>query len=235
MAELDALRAAAAVALADGSDVVPGVCRACVAELPVDGAVFTAMVSDAARETLYASDAVADQTEQLQFSLGEGPCLQAFSTGRPVLIPDLAAVEAARWPIFAAVAADLPVGGLFAFPLQVGAISVGVVDVYRRAAGPLQASELARVLQVADLAALALLTARAGPPAEGLEVSRAAGAGSDHRVVHQATGMLLGQLGVGAAEALARLRGHAFAEGRLIDEVAADIVARRLRLDADPI
>ena len=45
--------------------------------------------------------------------------------------------------------------------------------------------------------------------------------------------MTMVDLGVGIDEAMARLRGHAFAEGRSVDDVAKDVVAGRLRLGRD--
>ena len=53
------------------------------------------------------------------------------------------------------------------------------------------------------------------------------------REVHQATGMLIAHLNLPASAALARLRAYAFGHGRSLREVAADIVAGRLRLDEE--
>jgi hypothetical protein len=243
MADLRALRAAVAVAMiADSDEAAAAVCRVCTAALPVQGAAFTAMASDQARELLYASDLVIEQVQSLQFSLGEGPALDAFRTGRPTCIPDLAVVEVARWPILTRALAELPIGGLFAFPVGVGAITIGVLDVYRSAPGWLSREDLATVLTVLDLAAAALLALRTRLPS-GAQVDGGGGGspggawldgvGSDRRV-HQATGMLIAQLGIGAEAAFARLRGHAFATDQRIGAVAEEIVARRLRLDLQP-
>lgn len=239
MVDLAALRAAIAVAMvpdpaaADGAgSVASAVCRVCSEALPVDGAAFTAMASDQARELLCASDAVIEQVQQSQFSLGEGPAMEAFNNGRPVCVPELTDLERARWPVFAPSLQGLPIGSLFAFPVTVGAITLGVVDLYRQASGRLSGEDLAAVLQVVDLAAAALLALRAShlPGGAGAWLD---GAASD-RQVHQATGMLIGQLGVPAEEAFARLRGYAFSQDRQIGQVAADIVARRVSLDPDP-
>jgi hypothetical protein len=59
-------------------------------------------------------------------------------------------------------------------------------------------------------------------------------AGADFQyVVHQASGMIAVQLGVGVGEALVRLRAYAFANDRRLTEVAADVVGRRLRFDPE--
>ena len=115
-------------------------CRICVDVLPVDGVGVSLMTSGepGGRVLLGASDAAGMQIEELQFDLGEGPCLSAFNTTSPVLVPDVQADEAgARWPMFSRAVAGLGLGAVFAFPLQVGAVSIGALDCHRIRAGPL--------------------------------------------------------------------------------------------------
>jgi hypothetical protein len=209
------------------------VCHACVAGTPVDGAAFTVMTSDAVRQTLCASDEVIAAVAELEFTVGEGPCLDSFTHGRPVLIPDLAVASAAtRWPVFAAEASVFAIGGLFAFPMQLGAITVGVCELYRRDPGPLDVDELAQALRAVDDATFALLWLRADPTGAG-HASWPDGHPAGRVQVYQAIGMLTVQLAVTAEQAFARLRGHAYAHGAPINEIADDIVTRRLRLDPD--
>jgi len=177
--------------------------------------------------------------EDAQFTLGQGPCAEAVAAGAPILIPDLAAA-AARWPAFTPAAAALGVGALFAFPLQIGAISVGVLLAHRSATGPMSPQQFADALGLAD-AVTVLLVHHANPgtdPADALPDAPHPGraAPATYRAqVHQATGMISVQLDVGLAEALARLRAHAYAQDRSVADVADDVVARRLRLHrSDP-
>ena len=81
----------------DAAQSVRLVCQACVRLLPVDGASVSMMTATAARTVLYASDEVVARIEAMQFSLGEGPCVEAFETRRPVLVPDLAAATATTY------------------------------------------------------------------------------------------------------------------------------------------
>lgn len=203
-------------------------CRACAELLPVDGASVSLMTRAGTghRETLYASDEVVDHIETLQFSLGEGPCFEAFTTGRPVLVADLATDAATAWPVFAAQMTDQPVGAIFAFPLVRGAVRVGAIDLYRRTPGWLTPPDLAIALQIADIAATAL----AGPPLHDPDVDETSlmAVPNDRERVHQATGILIAEHAIPADQALARLRGYAFATGRLVDQIAADLVTRRL-------
>jgi hypothetical protein len=178
-----------------------------------------------------ATDDVSAALEQLQFDLGEGPCMDAHHRGEPVLEPDLAEQAVPRWPAFTAEAVDAGAAAVFAFPLRVGVVRLGSLDLYCDRPGALSDAQHADALVVADIAAETLLVMQAGASPGMLATELAAG-GSFHGVVHQASGMVAVQLEVDVGEALVRLRAHAFGNGRHLADVAADVVARRLRFDA---
>jgi ANTAR domain len=220
----------------DGTAVSVGhVCAAAVAAVGVDGAGVTVMVSPRARETVYATDGVAARLEELQLVLGEGPCVDTFTTGGPALAADLGAAEyAARWPAFTPAAMDSGAQAVFALPLQIGAIRLGVLDFYRSRPGPLATLELADALAYAETAGLLLLDTAAGTPPDIAELAwQHEDSTANHAVVHQATGMILVQLGVSAEIAFARLRAYAYADNRPLGDVARDIVDRLLRFAPD--
>ena len=204
------------------------ICQACLDGLDVDGAAISLLTASVSRETLWATDPVAELLEDLQFGLNEGACMEAANTGSPVFVPDLHhSVETARWPVCAAaVAEQTGVGALFALPLQWGAVNLGVLDLYRLTPGNLTDPQRRDALSAADTAALMMLGQRTDPgDHDGTWLDHAFG----HRTeVHQATGMVLAQLGISATDALARLRAHAFVHQRLLIDVAQDVVARRL-------
>jgi hypothetical protein len=207
-------------------------CRAAVRWLGVDGASVTAVSGLAAREPVSATDELSARLEELMFTTGEGPGGEDFRFGSPMLVPDLEAV-AERWPGFVPAAVGAGARALFAFPLQAGAIRVGVLMLYRAQPGPLMPQQLADVLVFADIALQLLLDSASGinavagyRPLDGLSDSRAE--------VYQATGMISVQLGVSLEEAFVRLRAHAFAAGTPLDDIAGDVVSRLLRFDPEP-
>jgi ANTAR domain-containing protein/GAF domain-containing protein len=235
MPELGAVtRALLAIArdVEDDRVLAAEICRACVQGLDIDGAAMSLLTADPLRETVFASDATADLLEDLQFSLGEGACIDAAVSRRPVLVADMNdPAQTARWPVYAAaVAEQTGVRAIFALPLQWGAIDVGVLDLYRRAPGALSAAQMRDALSAADAATLILLGLRSDPGDDDQAWDRSWG---NRAEIHQATGMVVAQLGVSAADALARLRAHAFAEQRLLGDVARDVVARRLCFTED--
>lgn len=205
------------------------ICQGAVAFLGV-GAAAVVLMSDGESGTIAASyGAGVEAAEDLQFSLGEGPCLLAFTTGVAVLEPDVGA-GSAQWPAYAAAAAGAGTRAVFAVPLQIGAIRLGVLYLTRPTAGPLPGDGLADAQGLAQLATVLLLEQQQDGPAPGASKTP----GWVHRtVVHQATGMVAAQLDVELTDALARLRARSFALERSIYDVSLDVVERRYRFTDD--
>jgi hypothetical protein len=137
-----------------------------------------------------------------------------------VLQPDLALTAPPRWPAFAEGALQAGIRAVFAFPLRVGAIRLGVLDLYRDRAGPLSPDELTEALSYADAATLVLLHTQAGSPVPGVVAVL-----DDRAEVHQATGVVSVHAGVSLADALVLLRARAFTDGRPLAELARDVLA----------
>lgn len=207
---------------ADWARAVSAVCVRAVAG--VEGAALTLRSASRAQETLGASDPWASGLEEIHYTLGEGPAVEAFATGGPVLVADLR-VDQVRWPVFAEAGTAVGVAAVFAFPLQVGGIRLGTLDLYRRRPGGLSSDAVTDALVLADVITLALLqhTDRVGEDELHQVVS--------YQDVNMATGMLAAQLRVNLEDAFARLRAHAFATNRSVVEVAGDVLARRIPLD----
>lgn len=195
-----------------------------------DGAGVMLMSDDVAYGSLCGTNEVSTLIEELQFSLGEGPCVDAYKRGRVVVEPDLAVPATRRWAAFTPPALHAGVRAVFAFPLRVGIIRLGALDLYRERPGTLSDDQHADALVIADVVASWVLDIQvAAPPGD---VAAALDADADfHLVVHNAAGMASVQLDVSVGEALLRLRAYAFAHGRSLAAVADDVVARRLRLE----
>lgn len=215
----------------DAPTVIDRVCVAAVALLSLSGAGISLMADGQLRGSAGVSESGIAAIQELQLELGEGPGVDAWSSDVPVLEPDLAQQGTIRWPSFAHAARDAGVGAVFAFPLQAGAIRIGVLMLYRDYAGALIGEELALGLVLADVATQVVLAVQAGAPADTVH-ELLAGEPAHWAEVHQATGMVSVQLGVSMDEAFVRLRAHAFADGRPLRDVARDVVSRRLTLEA---
>ena len=203
------------------------VCRSATRLLQMSGSSVLLM-GEGTFPSVAGAYGVSPTVQDLELTLGEGPAGDAYVEGAPVLVSDLGSFSS-RWPQFARSLSQTGLRSVYALPLQVGAIKLGVLVLYRAEPVVLQGRELASALLVADLVANQVLDMQAGVMSESLAWSLEV---DDYRaVVHQATGMISVQLECAVGEALARLRGRAFATERPIDQVAADVVRGGLRFD----
>jgi hypothetical protein len=184
------------------------------------------MTGPHARQTVQASDGVIAAVEDLQFLQGQGPCWDAFATASPVLVDDLHQVQhRLRWPAYLPAVTALGVSAIFALPLAVTSVVLGVLDLYRTTPGPLPAEQLAAGRAYATAAAYALLNTEALTADPGLTAQ-----GWHRDEIYQAVGFVTGQLSVKSDEALLLLRAHSYARNRDLDDVCHDVVAGRLRI-----
>ena len=218
--------------LSDQPDVLRRLCRAAARTFPAWGVVLSVMTAGGMHGTVAASSSVSALVEEVQFTVGEGPCLDAVAFGRPVLNADLDAATS-RWPAYAPAAYEHGVRAVCAFPMQIGAMRLGALDVYSDRLGLPSRSMLQDALAFAEVALITLLDAQAQAP-DG-QAGRVLDNGLKARAeLFQAQGMLKVQLGTDLAEAMVRLRAYAYSQDRPLLDVARAIVGRRLTLDADP-
>ena len=207
-------------------------CQVCADVTAATGAGIMLMAGDIPHGSMCSTDTVSALIEQLQYDLGEGPCVDAYHQDRPVLEPNLAEPEVPRWLAFTGPAVDAGARAVFGFPLQVGAVRIGALNIYNDRPGGLSDDQYIDALVVADVAAQAVLLLQADAPPDTVAVELEANADFQY-VVHQASGMVAVQLDVPLSQALIRLRAHAFGNNRSLTDVARDVVDRRLRFDTD--
>jgi GAF domain-containing protein len=224
-------RVADALGDVGGAPVLDRLVVLCVDMLSVTGAGIAVIGDGQHRGAIAVSDQAHGAVDDLQFSLGEGPCIAADRSAGPVLEPDLD-LAVNQWPAFVPAALGHGVRAAFAFPLRMGAVHVGVLSLYRDTPGDLDGTDLRDAISLTYIVTHVLLELEADL-VSGMLPDRLAEV-VDHRArVHQATGMIAAQLEVDVAIALIRLRAFAWSRDRSIDDVAADVVARVLRFDDD--
>ncbi len=212
----------------DGAFGTKRLCQVCAEATATSGAGIMLMSAEVRLGSLCTTNEMSDLVEQLQYALGEGPCVDAYHQDWPVLEPDLARPETRRWPAFSPPAIKGGVRAVFGFPLQVGSVRLGALNLCCDRAGPLSDDQHADALVMADVAAQAVLVLQAEAPPGQLAAELAAAA-DFHYVVHEASGMVAVQLGASVREAQVRLRAYAFAHDRSLNEVAKDVMDRKLR------
>lgn len=213
----------------NAADLLRGICDLCVTELAVSGARVRVLGNTSAEgggALVCSSDDLGARLEDLATTTGSGPCIDAFEFGRPILVPDLA-TSGSRWPGFTPDAVTAGAAAVFSFPLQVGGLRLGVLELHRRSAGSLTGTQLTDALLLADTATDTIFD-----DVHGMAPLTLSGLVDIQAEVHQATGMVAVELRVSLAEALLRIRGHAFAHHMTLGQVAKEIIERRLRLDS---
>jgi hypothetical protein len=215
---------------AGAGELIKRLCRFAVDEMALSGCALVLMSGAEPAGMLAGAGRHASTVTGLQMELGEGPCLQAYASGVPVFLPDLAADGASRWPTFAAAALAAGVHAEFSLPLTVGPGGIGTLDLCRDRPGMLSEEHLADALVTADIARDAVLYQQYTPGDTSLAELLDTG-GADRIVIYQATGMIAAQLNDTTSNALARLRAAAFASERPMDDIARDVVERRVRFD----
>jgi GAF domain-containing protein len=196
------------------------------------GAGIMLMLDDVPQGSICTTDSVSSLIEDLQITLGEGPCVDAHHQRRPVSEPDLAQPETARWVAFSPPALEAGARAVFGFPIRVGGARLGALNLYRDRPGPMADEQHADAMAMSDVAAQAVLLVQSSAPPGALAAELESSGGLQF-VVHQAVGMMAAQLEVSVLHAMIRLRAYAFANDRPLGDVARDVVARELRFDAE--
>ena len=192
---------------------------------PVTGAAVSTLGDLLGSETLSATDERAARLDELQFDLGEGPCWDALRSGRPVSEPAMSTGGRTRWPAFADAARAEDVTSMFAFPLVVGPLRIGAVDLYSREPLALSETQTRRASALAEVVGRNVLRSAL----KSLEDLEPTSNPHSRRVVHQATGVVLAQLDISADDAQLVVQAHAFTTGRAVMDVATDVVSGALR------
>ncbi|CAQ00589.1 GAF and ANTAR domain-containing protein [Clavibacter sepedonicus] len=194
----------------------------------VSGAAVSTLGDPLGSETVSASDERAARLDEIQLDLGEGPCWEAMTSRVPVLEPDMRTSAGTSWPLARHAMHEAGLGAVFAFPLELAGLSLGAVDLYSRTARDISDREVTDATALSRIVARQVLR-RALLTSEAWREETDAWKGRySRREVHQATGMVVAQMGISPTDALLVLRGHAFATGRPVRDVAEDVVGRIL-------
>jgi hypothetical protein len=209
-------------------------CVAAMHDLRLSGVAVTLMTRGGFQAVAGASDDKSRDLEEMQFSLGEGPGCDAFTSGRPVLVPELESAFV-RWPGYVPASLRTGIHAAYTFPLQLGAMRFGVLTFYADRASTLGAPELTLCMIFAEIATELLLESSAAGPTDGT-----GSGGSELRSalhfrteIYQAQGMVMAALEVSLIEALARMRAHAFSTGQNLNDLALGIIDGSILLPND--
>ncbi len=213
---------------------VERLCRAALAVAEPSGLTSVCasrVIDDRPRGVVWATDPRARRLDDLQVVLGEGPGITAITEGGPVLVPDLRSEWRQGWVTFGRAAVELGVRSICAFPLQIGAVRLGVLTLHGEEPASLDAAQLSQELAFCDELSVALLVADTGSDDWSSVLQPALD--PPLAITSQAAGMVMVQLDSTIAEAMARLAAHAFGADLTLEEVSRAVVERTLRFQPD--
>jgi GAF domain-containing protein len=160
--------------------------------------------------------------ETLQIQCQEGPCVDAYRSGRRVAVPDLRRA-ARRWPVFTPRALGAGVSGVCAFPMRLRNDRIGALNVFQATPGSFDQATVLAGQALADVATIAILQARAVEDAARL-AGQLQHALESRVVVEQAKGILAERLGIDPEGAFTRLRRHGRQHGQMLAVLARQVV-----------
>ena len=214
----------------DVLDFLHSLATHCIALLDVDEAGL--MLADGSGRLVVA----ASSTEQVRLlelfevQTDEGPCLDCYASGEPVLIEDLAVDQPPTWPRFGAEAIAAGFRSVVAIPLRLRNETIGALNLFRADPGPLAEGDRSLAQALADVATIGIIQER-GSSRRELLARQLQEAWSSRIVIEQAKGVLAERAGVHVDAAFQLLRGYARSHGLQLSEVARRVVARDLDLD----
>ena len=165
--------------------------------------------------------------ELFELETREGPCLDAFHSGAPV-INVATATAATRWPRFVAAAELVGVQTTHAIPLRLRGSVIGAMNLFSRASTTLSADDANLGQALADMAAIGLIQERTSSDSS-LLAEQLQSALNSRIVVEQAKGVLAERNGIAPDAAFAAMREHARRSRRKLTDVAGSIIDGSLR------
>ncbi|HWE54852.1 MAG TPA: GAF and ANTAR domain-containing protein [Acidimicrobiales bacterium] len=179
---------------------------------------------------------IASSSEQLrtvelfELQASEGPCLECFLSGQPVINMDLS-VAGSRWERFGPVALGAGFRSVHALPVRLRQEVVGALNLFRTTAGPIEPFDVAAAQALADATAIAIVQQRTLTDSR-LLASQLSAALESRVVIEQAKGMVAERTGLTIGDAFIRLRAYARANNERLTAVCRSIVEGRIGADA---
>lgn len=194
----------------------------CVDVLKVGAAGLMLVAPDGDLRVIASSSDAMRVLELFELQSREGPCLDCFRTGEPVVNQDLATVNG-RWPRFAAEAIAAGFHSVHALPMRLRGTVIGALNLFHVKAGEMREADVEAAQALTDVATIAILSQRAALGAQTLN-EQLQHALNSRIVIEQAKGMVAERLGVGMDVAFSTLRSHARHHNRRLADVARAVI-----------
>jgi GAF domain-containing protein len=194
----------------------------CVDVLDVGAAGLMLVAPDGDLRVMASSSEAMRVLELFELQSQEGPCLDCYRTGEPVMNQDLATAKS-RWPRFAPEALDAGFHTVHALPMRLRGAVIGALNLFHVAAGQMRPADAELAQALADVATIAILQHRAALEAQVLN-EQLNHALNSRVVIEQAKGIIAEREGLDMEQAFSRLRTHARNHNLRLMDVAYGVI-----------
>ncbi|HEX4821784.1 MAG TPA: GAF and ANTAR domain-containing protein [Acidimicrobiales bacterium] len=206
----------------DVVDLLTTLADRCVDVLDVDAAGLMLLAPDGELQVMASSSEAMRVLELFELQSQEGPCLDCFTIGQPVVNQDLASAEA-RWPRFRAEALHAGFHSVHALPMRLRGQTIGALNLFHIDRGAMRESDVAAAQALADVATIAILANRAARESQVVN-EQLTNALNSRVVIEQAKGMVAERLGLDMEGAFTMLRNHARNHNLKLRALAEDVI-----------
>ncbi len=213
----------------DVVDLLTLVADRCVEVLDITAAGLMLVAPEGDLRVVAFSSEEVRVVELFELQAEEGPCLDSFRSGQPIVNQDLEKVDG-RWPNFAPVAIAAGYRSVHAMPMRLRGAVIGALNLFRAEVGDLGEFDLLAAQALADVATIAILHHRAASEAQ-LVNEQLTLALNSRIVIEQAKGVLAERSGLDMDQAFARMRKYARDHNLRLVDVAHGVVEGTVKIE----
>jgi GAF domain-containing protein len=194
----------------------------CVEVLDVSASGLMLAAPDGDLRVIASSSETIRLLELFELQSQDGPCLDCYRKGEPILNTDLATLDG-RWPRFAPAAVEAGFRSVHALPMRLRGMIIGALNLFRDDPGALPETDILAAKALADVATIAILQHRASVEAQVLN-EQLNNALNTRIVIEQAKGVLAERSRLNMEQAFSRLRNHARSHNLRLGDVAQAVI-----------
>ena len=195
----------------------------CVEVLNVDAAGLMLISPQGDLRVMASSSEAMRILELFEIQAEEGPCLDCYRTGEPVINQDLAASKD-RWPTFTVEALEAGFNSVHALPMRLRGTVIGALNLFHKLPGKMAEEDVAAAQAFADVATIAVLQHRAAIEARVIK-DQLNFALNSRILIEQAKGMIAERENLDMDTSFSRLRTHARENNLRLIDVAQDLIS----------
>jgi GAF domain-containing protein len=214
----------------DVVDLLHALVEQCTEILDTDAGSLMLLNSNGQLQLMTSTSEGADFVEVMQLNADSGPCIDCFSTGAAISVPNIQS-SGGKWPAFQKAAMQNGFHSAHATPMRLRGQIIGTMNLFRSKRGAFSDHDAAVAQALTDVATIGILHERVAR--EGPILAEQLHRALDSRIfIEQAKGMIAHALSIPMDGAFNVLRIHARNNSLTIRSVAEGINARTISVQS---